>query len=237
VNPCQANNSEVLPMDSESNGKTAEPHVADDSVPEGRKFVRERVASLKPSPEKATTPRLERLPFRTSREMDFFSVKELTTQTGHEVCEWPFVIAKEFLDNGLDACEDADIAPVLDVTVDAGGISVRDNGPGLPEGTLKGILDFSVRTSSREAYVSPCRGAQGNALKTLVAMPRVIDPERGRFILEAHGKRHVIACGMDPISQRAVVRDEVTDEKCKNEQTLQQEKKHALVTGTEMRIQ
>ena len=70
--------------------------------------------------------------------MDFFSEKELVTQTGHEVSEWPLVAVKELVDNALDACEEADIAPVICVTADAAGIAVSDNGPGLPEATLCG---------------------------------------------------------------------------------------------------
>ena len=42
------------------------------------------------------------------------------------------------------------------------------------------LLDYTVRVSSREAYVSPTRGAQGNALKTIVAMPFVLDEEMGK---------------------------------------------------------
>jgi hypothetical protein len=97
------------------------------------------------------------------------------------------------------------------VTADTCGIAVRDNGPGIPEDTLKSQMDFTVRTSSREAYVSPTRGAQGNALKTLLAMPWVLDHEHGRLIVTAHGKRHVIRCQADPITQRAVIHDDVTD--------------------------
>ena len=134
--------------------------------------------------------------------MDFFSEKELITQTGHAVEEWPLVIAKELIDNSLDACEEADIAPVIDVVADAGGISVKDNGPGLPEPTLKAALDFTIRASNREAYVAPDRGQQGNAFKTILPMPVVLDSEHGRLIVEAHGKRHIITCGADPISQR-----------------------------------
>jgi hypothetical protein len=156
-------------------------------------------------------PRLERTTFRTSREMDFFSEKELVAQTGHDVQEWPLVFVKEAVDNALDACEDAGVAPVIDVTADASGITVRDNGLGLPEATLKSAADFSIRASNREAYVSPCRGAQGNALKTLLAMPRVIDPDHGRLIVQAHGKRHFIKCGADSISQRAVVHDDASE--------------------------
>jgi DNA topoisomerase VI subunit B len=156
--------------------------------------------------------KLERVTFRTSRMMDFFNEKELVTQTGHARTEWPLVIIKELVDNALDACDEADIAPVVEVTADAAGIGVRDNGPGLPEATLQGALDFSVRVSNREAYVAPDRGAQGNALKTLLPMPNVLDPASGKFIVEAHGRRHAITCGADPISQQPVIRDAATDQ-------------------------
>src|SRR5262249_37160224 len=130
----------------------------------------------------AAPKRLERVTFKTSREMDFFSERELVGQTGHERGQWPLVIVKELIDNALDACEEADIAPTLSVTADASGITVTDNGPGLPEATLRAALDFTIRASNREAYVSPCRGAQGNALKTILPMPRVLDPDRGKLI-------------------------------------------------------
>jgi DNA topoisomerase VI subunit B len=51
-----------------------------------------------------------------------------------------------------------------------GSIVIEDNGPGIPAKTIDGVLDYSIRVSSREAYVSPTRGAQGNALKTILPM-------------------------------------------------------------------
>jgi len=150
-------------------------------------------------------PQLQRATFSTSRLMDFFSQKELTAQTGHHVNDWPTVIIKELIDNGLDACEDAGIAPVLQVTFDSNGISVFDNGPGLPASTVDGVLDFSIRESSREAYVSPTRGAQGNALKTLVAMPFVLNGESGVTTIEACGIRHTIILNVDRIQQVPVI--------------------------------
>ena len=42
-------------------------------------------------------------------------------------------------------------------------------------------------------------------------MPWVLDPEEGRLIVTAHGKRHVITCGADPISQRAAIADDVSE--------------------------
>jgi DNA topoisomerase VI subunit B len=117
-----------------------------------------------------TAHRLTRETFQTSRLLDFCSERELTKQIGHGIERWPLVILKELVDNALDAAEEAGIAPVIKVEVAGGVITVTDNGPGIPAETVAGILDFSVRVSSREAYVSPTRGAQGNALKTIVAM-------------------------------------------------------------------
>ena len=80
------------------------------------------------------------------------------------------MILKELIDNSLDACEEAGTKPMIAVQVDDTGITVADNGPGIPERTIEDVLDFTIRVSSREAYVAPDRGAQGNALKTLVAI-------------------------------------------------------------------
>jgi DNA topoisomerase VI subunit B len=159
------------------------------------------------SPAAKTPPaQLQRATFRTSRLLDFFSEKELVAQTGHQVADWPLVIIKELIDNALDACEEAGIAPVIAVTADKNGIEVADNGPGLPAETVKSVLDYGVRVSSREAYVSPTRGAQGNALKTLIAMPFVLDPSIGQVAtIKAKGDRHTIGCTVDRIRQEPVL--------------------------------
>jgi DNA topoisomerase VI subunit B len=145
--------------------------------------------------------------FTTSRLLDFCSEKELTTQIGHVRAEWPLVILKELVDNGLDACEDASIAPIISVKVDASGIEVTDNGPGIPAATVLGACDFSSRTSSRAAYVGLARGAQGNAMQTILAMPYVAsgDAGRGRVIIEACGQRHTIDITIDRVQGRPII--------------------------------
>ena len=75
---------------------------------------------------------LERTTFRTSRLLEFCSRKELVAQTGHEPEAWPLVVLKELVDNALDACEEAGIAPEIGVQVEPGAITVVDNGPGMP---------------------------------------------------------------------------------------------------------
>lgn len=158
-------------------------------------------------------PTLKREAFRTSREMDFFSKRELIAQIGHDVEEWPLVALKELIDNSLDATEESGIPPEIKVIADAAGVTVIDNGPGIPDSTIQAVLDFNVRVSSREAYVSPTRGAQGNALKTLAAMPFAVDPENGRLIITSCGQQRVIRCGMDPVTRRAIVNVEHTPSK------------------------
>jgi hypothetical protein len=150
--------------------------------------------------------KLKRVPFTVSRLMEFCTTRELVNQTGHDTSEWPLVVLKELIDNALDASEEAGIAPVISVTVEPGSIVIEDNGPGIPAKTIEGILDYSIRVSSREAYVSPTRGAQGNALKTVLAMAYALDEKRGEdasgtTTIEAHGVAHQIEFSVDHIKQ------------------------------------
>jgi hypothetical protein len=94
------------------------------------------------------TAPLERTTFCTSRLLDFTNKKELTAQVGHPEVAWPVVILKELADNAIDA-EEASMAPAVSVVVDERGITVEDNGPGIPADVVGGVLDFSVRVSSR----------------------------------------------------------------------------------------
>jgi hypothetical protein len=154
---------------------------------------------------------LHREAFRTSRLLEFCNRKELIAQTGHNEEEWPLVILKELVDNAIDACEEANIAPEINVQVSpeipggAGEIVIADNGPGIPAETVVDILDYTIRVSSREAYVSPTRGAQGNALKTLVAMPYALDRKEGVTVIAARGIAHIITFRVDHLRHEPVL--------------------------------
>jgi DNA topoisomerase VI subunit B len=78
--------------------------------------------------------RLVRTPFRTSRFLDFASKRELVAQVGHEVEDWTFVIFKELADNAIDACEEAEIAPEIEVSVstEVARLSSPTTGPASP---------------------------------------------------------------------------------------------------------
>jgi DNA topoisomerase VI subunit B len=157
----------------------------------------------KPEPE----PKLTRVAFKVSRLMEFCTMKELQNQTGHSWHQWPLVVLKELVDNALDACEESEVAPALSITVKPTAIIIQDNGGGIGASTIKSILDYTVRVSSREAYVSPTRGAQGNALKTILAMGYVLDRRRhegpeavGETLFETRGIAHRIQFGVDHVN-------------------------------------
>jgi len=159
---------------------------------------------------------LKRTMFETSRVLEYFTERELSYQTGHNKSDWPLVILKELLDNALDACENAAIPPEIKVELRHSGkqfftIAVEDNGPGIRPEVITKILNFQTRTSDKEAYVSPTRGAQGNALKTVFAIPYVLStqvPQEGICEVESMGIRHTVRVKLDMIKQEPKIEHE-----------------------------
>src|SRR5215471_20396320 len=85
-------------------------------------------------PRRRPTPTLQRVAIKTSRLAEFVGQRELTAQTGHHPQDWPLVILKELVDNALDECEEAEIAPeiTVEVSTDPREDCRHDNGRGLP---------------------------------------------------------------------------------------------------------
>jgi hypothetical protein len=156
--------------------------------------------------------KIERVAFTTSRLMEFCTEEELVAQTGHEAHKWPLVMIKELVDNAIDAAEEAEVAPIIKITITAGKrgkptrIVVEDNGLGIPAATITGVIDYTVRVSSREAYISPTRGRQGNALKTILPMAYVLGGKgKGETWIEARGRKHRIPFTVNQIKQEPIV--------------------------------
>lgn len=143
---------------------------------------------------------LQRETFELSRTLEFFTERELIAQIGHSRHWWPVALLKELLDNALDACESAGIAPVLAVELQDDALIVTDNGPGLPLATLEKSLDYTVRVSDKTGYVSPSRGQQGNALKTLWAAPFVATGT-GIIAVETAAYHREVRVTLDRIAQ------------------------------------
>ena len=116
--------------------------------------------------------KLERTTFEASRAAEYFDARQLSALAGVPASEFASVVLKELIDNALDACETAGMAPEIRVEArdedGAVSLTVSDNGPGLPPEVVRKVLDYNIRVSDKAAYRSPTRGAQGNALKRLV---------------------------------------------------------------------
>lgn len=149
--------------------------------------------------------KLERTTFETSRAAEYFSRRELSAMTGQPPANFSSVVLKELLDNSLDACEAAGVEPRITVSAEANAqsswlLAVSDNADGIPPETVDKILNFATRTSDKAAYRSPTRGAQGNALKTVLGIPHALGLEEP-VIIEACGVRHEIRAWADPAGE------------------------------------
>jgi DNA topoisomerase VI subunit B len=151
-----------------------------------------------------STTQLNRTTFSASRAAEYFDARQLSTLTGVSTYEFANVILKELVDNSLDACETAGVQPEIDVTVDDDGtdgairICVSDNGPGIPSEVVRSLLDYGVRVSDKAAYRSPTRGAQGNALKTVIGIPYALGSRDPLTITARDGVVHTIKPNVDP---------------------------------------
>jgi len=146
---------------------------------------------------------LERTAFEASRAAEYFDARQLSTLAGVPASEFASVVLKELIDNALDACETAGVAPEIGVEAreakldGAISLAVSDNGPGLPPEVVRKVLDYNIRVSDKAAYRSPTRGAQGNALKTIIGIPYALGV-REPIIISARGVRHIITPSIDP---------------------------------------
>src|SRR5262249_16606583 len=142
-----------------------------------------------------------RVTFETSRAGEYFGAGTLQSMTGQPRQRFPAVALKELLDNALDAAEQAGLPPQVRIGVREAGrwvrLTVADNGGGIPPEVVTSLLNFHTFTSDKSAYRSPTRGAQGNALKTVIGIPHALGSRRP-VVIEARGVRHTISASVDP---------------------------------------
>ena len=144
---------------------------------------------------------LDRTLFELSRECEFFTEKELEMQIGHEKAYWYTAIIKELIDNSLDACEIGNVPPEIEISITDDYFEIKDNGPGLPVKTIEGSLNYLLRVSDKQFYVSPTRGQMGNALKTIWAAPFVANGQ-GKVEIDSMGLHHEVETSLDRIAQK-----------------------------------
>jgi len=148
--------------------------------------------------------KLERTTFEASRAAEYFDARQLSALSGVPTSKFASVCLKELVDNALDACETAGTAPAIGIDVRKGEqgviqLTVSDNGPGIPSEVVRKVLDYNVRVSDKAAYRSPTRGAQGNALKTVIGIPYALGSREPITITARGGVDHTIKSNIDPV--------------------------------------
>ena len=121
--------------------------------------------------------------------MEFCTQRELQNQTGHAVYEWPLVVIKELIDNALDACEEAEVAPVVAVTVEEDRIIVQDNAGG---------IEVGCSHQSLAAFFGVDQVNRAGITRLLEAMQRhskPVAPKHLGIIGGGHFKERFIAAG------------------------------------------
>ena len=157
------------------------------------------------------TGAVQRTVFATPRASEFLELRALQAQTGQSADEWGHVVVKELVDNALDAAESAGVAPVIDINITSGGgdlafVTVTDNGGGITAATVGDVCDFNVLASDKARYRGPSRGAQGNALKTMLGIPCALGVDEP-VIIDSYGVRHTIRVYLDAAGEVVVEHD------------------------------
>lgn len=156
---------------------------------------------------------LSRQHFSIARAAEYFRLTELQAQTGQPAAQFLHVALKELVDNAIDAAETAGVAPAVAIEYQPMGayrmrMAISDNGAGIPPAVVEKILDFNTRTSDKVAYRAPMRGAQGNALKTVLGIPVALGDARGRLRIEAAGVIHTIEIWITPAGEVKHIHDQ-----------------------------
>ena len=138
------------------------------------------------------------------RELEFVEETELAKRMGCPRYQWLRAVIKELIDNALDAAEEAGEAhPVVAVGISEDGVlSCGSSGSGIAPETVAKLADREQRTSSREAYAEPVRGAQGNALSVIMCLPFGFGLDESELHIASCGVLHRIALRADRLQGR-----------------------------------
>lgn len=138
---------------------------------------------------------MERITVSKELSSEFFTTDGLWKLTGCYQTEFCKVIVKELVDNALDEVESKEHGVII-VSSGKNSFYIWDNGNGIKEETVKGILDFDngrFGTKMGDVYVSPSRGKQGNAFKTILGIPCSLGLEGTQVLIESCGLKHSIS--------------------------------------------
>jgi DNA topoisomerase VI subunit B len=92
----------------------------------------------------------------------FRNINDLSHKAGVPKDKVAALVAKELVDNALDACQSCDIGELGD-----DGFYVQDNGPGIDTGQVADLFSISRPLRSTKLLRLPSRGALGNGLRVV----------------------------------------------------------------------
>jgi DNA topoisomerase VI subunit B len=131
----------------------------------------------------------------------YTSLATLTQKAGVPTSMLPWLVTKEFADNGLDAADLANVPGAVEVRIDNGNLTVADQGSGIPDATPEQIarLFCVVRPMVSSKLLRKCtRGAVGNGLRVCLGY---LTATRGRLIIETGSLRVELAPEIDGTSR------------------------------------
>lgn len=99
-----------------------------------------------------------------------FQPAELVKLCGVAAMRWPLYALKELMDNAAAAMEEHGANPMMKVIIEESSITVEDSCDGITDSVLNAVLDFSKFGGSNRHHKLPTRGAQGNALMTIIGI-------------------------------------------------------------------
>jgi hypothetical protein len=149
-----------------------------------------------------------------SRVMEYLTLDGLSKMTGVSPDLLDFYTLKELTDNALDSAELGDTLPEIQVMVsrqtDTLRIAVADQGAGISPEMVREVTNFERFGGTKYFVKKPTRGAQGNALMTIVGLVSALWREQGRavppaIVFSSRGYRHEVSLRIDPVLEKAWV--------------------------------
>jgi len=149
-----------------------------------------------------------------SRTMEYLTLDGLTKMTGVPADLLDIYTLKELVDNGLDSAELNTVFPNIQVVLSSADniltIEVSDQGRGVSPEMVREVTNFERFGGTKYFVKKPTRGAQGNALMTIVGLVAALWKERGQAITPPitfiyRGYRHRVSLRVDLVLERAAV--------------------------------
>lgn len=129
----------------------------------------------------------------------FRNINDLSHKAGVPKDKIAALVAKELVDNALDACQSCEIGELGD-----DGFYVQDNGPGIETGQVADLFSISRPLRSTKLLRLPSRGALGNGLRVVAG---AVLATGGKLIVSTRGQ----TLSLNPLSDGSTAVEKLGD--------------------------